>query len=107
MKAQIYSWMFDDYSELRKLKDQAEKVAQISDWPALFDKKQLARNEVPVYAAVYVDDMYVNYDLSMDTAESILKCKVYVTNAMYHDAIRVRTDEVLKSLFALRDDSID
>jgi hypothetical protein len=99
--------MFDDYSELRKLKDQADLVANISDWPTLYDKPQLSKNEVPVYAAVYIDDMYVDFALSTDTARSIKNCKTYITNAMYHDAIRSKMDEVFKALFALRDDTID
>jgi hypothetical protein len=99
--------MFDDYSELRHLKDQAEMVAQFNDWPALFDIEQLKQNQVPVYAAVYWDDMYVDFNLSMKTAETIKGCKTYVTNLMYHDALRTKVDDVLKALFSLRDDTID
>jgi hypothetical protein len=99
--------MFDDYSELTRLKEQADYVAEVSDWPALFDKEQLKRNEVPVYAAAYTEDMYVDFDLSMETARAIKGCKTYMTNLMYHDALRSRMDEVFKSLWALRDDTID
>jgi len=103
----IFPWMFDDYSELRHLRDQAELIAQTDDWPALFDIEQLKRNQVPVYAAVYVDDMYVDFNLSMKTAETIKGCKTYITNLMYHDALRTKVDDVLKALFSLRDDTID
>lgn len=99
--------MFDDYFELRKLKDQANLIADMSDWPELYDEKQLAVNEVPVYAAVYTDDMYVDYELSMETARKIKGCKTYITNVMYHDAVRSKMDEVTRALFALRDDEID
>lgn len=51
--AQIYPWMFEDYSELRRVQDPANRVAADADWPALFDETQLAKNEVPVYAAAY------------------------------------------------------
>ena len=54
---QIFSWMFEDYSELRKIQDVANRVATDSDWPALFDIEQLGKNEVPVYAAVYQEDV--------------------------------------------------
>lgn len=54
---QIFSWMFEDYSELRKIQDVANRVAADSDWPALFDEEQLSKNEVPVYAAVYQEDV--------------------------------------------------
>lgn len=99
--------MFDDYSELRKVKEQAELVAQFDDWPQLFDVEQLQRNEVPVYAAAYMEDMYVDFKLSMQTAKTIKGCKPYISNMMYHDALRSKMDEVFKALFALRDDTID
>jgi len=99
--------MFTDYGELKRMANPTEKLQQHSDWPRLYSKSQLERNQVPVYAAVYVDDMYVDYDLSMQTAKAIKGCKVYITNAMYHDGLRYKMDEVMRALFALRDDSID
>jgi hypothetical protein len=99
--------MFEDFSELRQVANVAELVAKNADWPDLYDEKQLAENKVPVYAAVYMDDMYVDFDYSMDTAKKINGCKPYVTNMMYHDALRSRLDVVTKNLFSLRDDSID
>lgn len=99
--------MFEDYSELRKVQPVAEKVAAESDWPALFDEEQLAKNKVPVYAAAYTEDMYVPYDLSAETASKIKGCKVFTTNVLYHNAVSQRMDEVVRQLFALRDDVID
>lgn len=58
---QIFSWMFEDYSELRKIQDVANRVAADSDWPALFDEEQLSKNEVPVYAAVYQEDVSLSW----------------------------------------------
>lgn len=104
---QVYPWMFEDYSELRKVQAVAEKIAADSDWPALFDEKQLAKNEVPVYAAAYMEDMYVPYDLAAETASKIKGCKVFTTNVMYHNAVSMRMDEILRQLFALRDDVLD
>ena len=103
----VYPWMFEDYAELRKLETQANLVAAVDDWPPLYDEDQLARNEVPVYAAVYMDDMYVDYEFAMETAKKTRGCKVFVTNAMYHDAVRSKMDEVFKGVFTLRDDVID
>ena len=34
-------------------------------------------------------------------------CKTVVTSRLYHDAVRGKTDEVLKALFALRDEAPD
>jgi hypothetical protein len=53
----IYPFLFDNFPELEKLKPVAEILAQYSHWPDLYDEWQLARNEVPVYAATFVDDM--------------------------------------------------
>lgn len=103
----IYPWMFEDYSELRKVQDVANIVAADSSWPALYDLDQLARNEVPVYAAAYAEDMYVDFDFSMETAKKVRACKVFTTNVLFHDAIRSRMDEVVKQAFALRDDVVD
>ena len=57
--------------------------------------------------AAYIDDMYVDFDFAMETARKIRGCQTYITNAMYHDAVRSKTDEVTRALFALRDDTID
>ncbi|KAF4304918.1 Alpha/beta hydrolase fold-1 [Botryosphaeria dothidea] len=103
----VFPWMLTDYTELRSLAKVGELLAQADDWPALYDKEQLARNEVPAYAAVYMEDMYVDYEFSMETARAIKGCKPFVTNVMYHDAVRSRMDEVWKNIWALRDEVID
>lgn len=103
----IYPFMFDVYPELTKLKEVGHALAQEREWPRLYDEEQLGKNEVPVYAAVYVDDMYVDFDLGMERAATIKGCKTFVTNVMYHNAIRAKVDDVLKELFALRDDVLD
>lgn len=51
--------MFDDYAELRKVKEVATILAHDTDWAQLYDENKLAENTVPVYAATYVEDMWV------------------------------------------------
>lgn len=101
--------MFSAYSELRPLASTAKLLAQMTDWPVLYDEAQLANNTVPVYASAYIDDMYVSFDLAMATARRIRGCKYFVTNTMYHDAISHagRCDELFRQLFQLRDDCLD
>lgn len=99
--------MYNDFAELRDLKETADAVAKIDDWPELYDVEKLARNEVPVYSATYIDDMYVTFEYAQDTASKIQNCKHFVTNVMYHDALSKKSDEVIKQLFTLRDDAID
>lgn len=99
--------MFEDYVELRKLRETAELVAEIDDWPSLYDEAQLAKNEVPLYAVTYMDDIYVDYELAQETAAKIKNCKQFISNIFYHDGLRSKHEEVMKQLFALRDDVID
>ncbi|KAH8727083.1 Alpha/Beta hydrolase protein [Phaeosphaeriaceae sp. PMI808] len=103
----IYPFMFDSYPELKKLKAVGHMLAEEKNWPKLYDTEQLKKNEVPTYAAVYLDDMYVDFDLSMETARTIKGCKPFVTNSMYHNAISAKMGDVMKEIFALRDDNID
>lgn len=99
--------MFTDYSELRPLYETMDIVNHIDDWPDLYDEAQLAKNEVPAYAAVYLNDLYVDYDYSAETAEKIKGCKTFVRNDLYHDALGSKSSEVVEQLFRLRDDVLD
>lgn len=99
--------MFESYSELKEVREAAEILAAADDWPALYDEAQLAENKVPVYAATYIDDMYVHFDLATATAANIKNAKQFITNTMYHDALRSKSGEIMRQLFNLREDSID
>ena len=103
----MFRHMFESYPELDALKETAETLAKIDDWPDLYDEAQLAKNEVPVYSATYVDDMYVHFDYARQTALKIKNCKHFITNVWYHNALTGKSDELMKQLFALRDDVID
>ena len=98
---------FTSYPELIALRKVADCLADVGDWPNLYDVDQLKQNNVPVYGATYVDDMYVDFEFAQETAKIIRGAKTFVTNVMYHDALRSRADDVFKALFALRDDSLD
>jgi len=101
----IYPFMFDTFPELIPLKEAAHILAETGEWTQLYDEEQLARNEVPVYAASYIEDLYVDYELSKQNRLGCLR--TFETNVMYHDALRSKTDEVVGELFKLRDDFID
>lgn len=103
----IYRWMFEDYAELRKVADVADLLAADADWPELYDEEQLAKNDVPVYAASYEEDMYVDQELALQTAAKVRSCKVFRTNVMLHDTIRAKAEEVLRQVFALKEDLHD
>jgi len=96
----IYPWMFDEIASLRPFAAVAHALAARTDLPELYDPARLAANEVPVDAAVYVDDMYVDADLSLQTAEAVGNVRTWVTNEFEHDGLR--TGDVLDRLLGLR-----
>ncbi|MEV0215990.1 hypothetical protein [Micromonospora sp. NPDC050695] len=97
----IYPWMVDTDPALAPLGAVAELLAQRTDWPDLYDPEQLARNEVPVAAAIYHDDMYVDTDDSLVTARAVRGLRPWVTNEYEHDGLRVSGRHVLDRLLRL------
>ena len=83
----IFPWMFEVDRALTPLRDAAELLAAY-DWPDLYDHERLAKNEVPVAAAVFHDDMYVESSFSLEAAERIGGARVWVTNELGHDGLR-------------------
>lgn len=103
----IFPFMFDDFEELRQARNVANILAADSAWPSLYDKAQLSRNTVPVYAAVYIEDMYVDYHFAMYTAAAIKNCRTFTTNVLYHNALGAKMEEVIEALWKLKCDVID
>ncbi|KAL7901388.1 Alpha/Beta hydrolase protein [Trichoderma sp. SZMC 28014] len=103
----VFPLHFETYPELIPLRAVADKLASTNDWPALYDIDQLRKNKVPVYAASFIHDMYVDYGLARDTANLIPGVKTFETNVMYHNALRAKAEEVIQHLFSLRDDVLD
>ncbi|MGP3913597.1 alpha/beta fold hydrolase [Nonomuraea sp. 10N515B] len=83
----IYRWMFEEIRALRPFRAAVELLAERVDWPRLYDLDRLAANEVPMAAAVYFDDMYVDSGLQLDTAARIGNAQAWVTNEYEHDGI--------------------
>jgi hypothetical protein len=97
----IYPWMIGADPVLRPLRAAAGLLAEREDWPPLYDPSRLAANEVPVAAAVYYDDMYVDRELSMRTASAIRGLRTWVTSEYEHDGLRVSAGEVLGRLIGM------
>jgi pimeloyl-ACP methyl ester carboxylesterase len=89
--------MWDDYSGLRAHREAAELLAQ-HPWPRLYDADRLARNEVPVAATVYVDDVYVERSLAEETARSVRGLRAWVTNEYAHNGLRADGERILGRL---------
>jgi pimeloyl-ACP methyl ester carboxylesterase len=97
----MFPWMFDDISALRPFAEAAQILATADDWPPLYDPARLARNEVPVAAAVYFDDMYVDSGLQLETAAAMGSTRTWVTNEFEHNGLRVSGERVLGRLMDL------
>ncbi|HET6877919.1 MAG TPA: alpha/beta fold hydrolase [Jatrophihabitans sp.] len=94
----MFPWMFREIRVLRPFADAAEILAEVDDWPALYDAEVLARNEVPLLAAVYHDDIYVDADLQLRTVAEVGAARAWVTNEHEHDGINA-SEHVLRRLF--------
>ncbi len=84
----MFSWMFDEIRSLRPFRAGALALAAREEYSSLYDPARLASNEVPVAAAVYFDDMYVDAGLSLDTASRVGNLESWVTNEFEHDGVR-------------------
>lgn len=101
----IHPWHFATDPALRPLRETAELLAARTDWPELYDMERLAANEVPVVAAVYHDDMYVDTAHALATASGIRGLRTWVTDEFEHDGLRAGGPRVLDRLLAMvRDD---
>ncbi|QES09967.1 alpha/beta fold hydrolase [Streptomyces venezuelae] len=102
----VHPWHFTTDPALRPLRETAELLAARTDWPPLYDPERLAANRVPVAAAVYHDDMYVDTAHSLDTARTVRGLRTWVTDEFEHDGVRAGGPRVLDRLLALSRDEI-
>jgi pimeloyl-ACP methyl ester carboxylesterase len=94
----IYPWQFDLDPALRPLQEAAQILADYEAWPPLYDAAQLRSVSVPVVAAVYYDDMYVERAFSEETAATINGCRMWLTNQYLHDAVRAEGETLFRHL---------
>jgi pimeloyl-ACP methyl ester carboxylesterase len=96
----VFAWIFEDYGALAPLREAAELLAA-HEWPRLYDGERLRANEVPVAAAVYADDPYVERAFSDETAALIRGARAWVTNEYEHNGLRADGDRILGRLIDL------
>jgi pimeloyl-ACP methyl ester carboxylesterase len=85
----VFSWMCEDYADLRALKGGAELLAHKADWPPLFDEAVLRDTSVPVAALIAYDDIYVEREFSERVARLLGdKCSVWISNQFAHSGLR-------------------
>ncbi|NLS08557.1 alpha/beta hydrolase [Nesterenkonia sp. MY13] len=89
---------------LAPLFETADALAAVEDWDPLYDLVQLARNEVPAAACVYSEDVFVDRDLSLETAGRVAGLSVYETDEFHHDGIHDDGASILRELLRRTED---
>lgn len=97
----MYPWQFDEQHALRPLKEATEILANYDGWPALYDVNKLRANTVPVVAAIYHNDMYVEREFSEETAQIIRGTQTWVTSEYEHNGLRADGEKVLGRLLGM------
>jgi len=78
----------------------AEALAK-HQWPRLFDEQVLSTNAVPVAAAIYTDDLYVDRRFSEQTVERFPNFTPWITSEYDHNGLRVDGARILGRLIDL------
>ena len=78
-------WSVEVDPRLRPLAGTARLLAERTQWGPLYDVAALAQNTVPVAAAVYADDVYVDRDLSLETARLLPGITPWITSEHEHN----------------------
>jgi len=93
----MFPWMFEQMPELKPFKPAMDLLMEDTSWDKIYDPQRLACNEVPLQAAVYFDDMYVDSGLQLDTLSRVGNSHAWVTNEFEHDGLHGSV--VFKCLF--------
>jgi hypothetical protein len=96
----VYPWMFEEMSSLAPLREAAELLAG-HEWPRLYDADVLAAVDVPVAAAIYAEDMYVERAFSEETAAQVRGLRAWVTSEYEHNGLRADGGRILGRLIDL------
>ncbi|KAL8111525.1 hypothetical protein AgCh_019294 [Apium graveolens] len=97
----IYPWMFDELNALKPFKEAAHLLAEKEDWPPLYDISALKNNKVPVAAAAYYEDMFVNFQLAIEAESQIAGMRLFVTNEYMHSGLRDGPVHILDQLMGM------
>lgn len=97
----VFPWMFDEIPALKHLAEAAHLLAEKKDWPLLYDRAALENNQVPVAAAVYYEDMFVNFKVATETAAHIAGIRLWVTNEYMHSGLRDGGSHVFDHLMGM------
>lgn len=97
----VFDWYAQLDPTLTPLAEVTESLARRTDWGPLYDLEQLAANTVPVAAAVYTHDVYVDRDLSRQTASRVAGLQVWETDEYHHDGLGDDGAAILRRLLGM------
>ena len=83
----MFPWMFEQMPELKPFKPAMDLLMEDTSWDKIYDPQRLDCNEVPLQAAVYFDDMYVDSGMQLDTLSHVDNSHAWVTNEFEHDGL--------------------
>mmetsp|Transcript_7620 Transcript_7620/g.18800 ORF Transcript_7620/g.18800 Transcript_7620/m.18800 type:complete len:737 (+) Transcript_7620:106-2316(+) len=111
----VFPWMTEDYAECGGVgcTALANNLAQKGDWGRLYDadhmKMVLGDGRTRSAAAVYYDDIYVDFDICMDVTGPggpLEKTKVYITNDYQHSGLRDSGSKIFSKLHGMASGSV-
>lgn len=99
----VFPWQFEEDPALIPLRGAAEELAQHPFTASPYgDNPATALSAAPASAAaVYLDDIFVPFEFSMETARAYGDLRPRVTNAYQHDGIRNHGAEIFAQLRSL------
>lgn len=83
----MFPWMFEEDPALIPFKPAMDLLMEDTSFGRIYDQEQLVRNEVPLQAAVYFDDAYVDSGMQLDTLSRVGNSHAWVTNEFEHDGL--------------------
>ena len=83
----MFPWMFEEDPALIPFKPAMDVLMEDTSFGKLYDPEQLEANQVPLQAAVYYDDAYVDSGLQLDTLSRVGSSHAWVTNEFEHDGL--------------------
>ena len=101
----IHPWHFRTDPALRPLRAVGDLLAGYENWRPLYDTSTLAANDVPTFATVYRDDLYVDPKQSLVSAEAIRSMAVHVSDEHEHDGLTSSGTDVIDQLLGMARDA--
>ncbi|QOQ39739.1 alpha/beta fold hydrolase [Trueperella pecoris] len=95
----VFPWQGVEDPALAAMVPAVNLLAAREDLPPLHNREVLAANRVPAVAWVYRPDMFVPFDICMETAADIRGMKTLISEDWHHDALRTHGATVVEALF--------